>query len=323
MKALLVGSESSPFVQVLRSKLHSQWELECLERYCADEPASPHFSTAQVLISIRFDSTYPPMPALRLVQAPATGLNAIDFSAVPAHVTVCNAYGHEVAIAEYVIFGMLACAHNILPIHREFSQGRWSWGDDGVFPIQQEVHGATVCLVGMGRIGRETAKRAKALGMHVLACNRTTSEIMPGVDELADLSHIAEFAARADFVVVNCALTDETRGIIGGAILRAMKKSAFIINVSRGPLIEEQALFNALQARKIAGAVLDVWYRYPSAQEPHPRPSSFPFHELDNVIMTPHVSGWTHGMVDRRWAEVAQNLDNLSAGKPFINVVKP
>jgi phosphoglycerate dehydrogenase-like enzyme len=322
MKALLVGPESSPFVDVLRSKLRTEWELSCLDGYSPGDAPSAHFATAHALVSIRFNRGWPDMPHLKLVQAPATGLNNIDLEAVPAGVPVCNAYGHEVAIAEYVLFGMLACAHNILPIHREFSQGRWSWGDDGIFPVQDEIDGATVCLVGLGKIGIETAKRAKALGMRVLACNRSTHKAVPYVDELADLSHLAAFAARADFVVVNCALTDATRGIVDAKVLRAMKPSAFIINVSRGPLIEEQALFAALSSRQIAGAVLDVWYRYPDAQQKHPRPSAFAFHELDNVIMTPHISGWTHGMVQKRWAEVAQNMDNLAAVKPLINVVK-
>jgi phosphoglycerate dehydrogenase-like enzyme len=226
-----------------------------------------------------------------LLQAPATGLDNVKFDAVSESVVVCNAYGHQIAVAEYCIFSMLACAHAVLKNHRESSAGHWCWSGVPSHPRHAEVYGATVCLIGLGRIGRETARRAKALGMHVLACNRTTAATTPDVDELSDLSHIAECVSRADFVIVNCAMTAQTQGIISGGILDRMKKTAFIINVSRGPLIEEAALYHALKSGRIAGAVLDVWYQYPTAEELHPRPSAFPFHELDTVIKTPHISG--------------------------------
>src|SRR5690606_14277617 len=97
MKAILLGSESAPHAGVLKSKLTTDWELVSIARHSADDPgASRHFSSCDVLISIRFDSRFPPMPALKLVQAPSAGINSIDLDAVPTGVTVCNAYGHEV-----------------------------------------------------------------------------------------------------------------------------------------------------------------------------------------------------------------------------------
>jgi phosphoglycerate dehydrogenase-like enzyme len=324
LQALLIASESTPYVEVLRSKLRTPWDLVCLDSYSPEQPVAPCFATADALVAIRFDRSYPPMPALKLLQAPATGLNAVDFDAVPAHVPICNAYGHQVAIAEYCILAMLACAHDLLNLHRELARGHWRWSGVPAHPQHEEICGATVCLVGLGRIGIETARRARALGMKVVACNRTVrSPPPPEVDELCGLEQLTQAVARADFVVVNCALTPETTGLVDAAVLGAMKRTAFIINVSRGPIITEEALYQALASRRIAGAVLDVWYRYPSAQEPQPRPSAFPFHELDNVIMTPHMSGWTRGMVERRWAEVAANLDRLARGEPLINVVRP
>ena len=95
-----------------------------------------------------------------------------------------------------------------------------------------------------------------------------------------------------------------------------------LINLARGPLCDEQALFMALQERRIGGAVLDTWWRYPSAAEPAPRPASLPFHELANVVMTPHSSGWTEGLFHRRGGQIAQNLDSLTNGTPLINVVR-
>lgn len=322
MQALLIGPESAPYVEVLRAKLTTPWDLECLEMYSPAQFANPRFATADALVAIRFDGTYPAMPALKLLQAPATGLNAIQFDAVPAHVPICNSYGHQVAIAEYCIFAMLACAHDVLSLHREFSAGHWRWSGLPAHPQHDEINGATLCLVGLGRIGIETARRAKAMGMRVIACNRTVTSPPPEVEEIAGLDSLREFAARADFVVVNCALVPETTGLVNAEVLGAMKRTAFIVNVSRGPVIEEAPLYYALASKQIAGAVLDVWYRYPDAAHLHPRPSIFPFHELSNVIMTPHMSGWTRGMVQRRWAEVAGNLDRLAQGRPLVNVVR-
>jgi phosphoglycerate dehydrogenase-like enzyme len=319
VKAVLIGGEATPYVDVLRSKLATSWKLFCIDEHTEQRAM---LADADALICVRFDASFPPTPAMRLLQAPATGLNRVDLAAVPSNVAVCNSRGHEVAVAEYCILAMLASAHQLLPIHSEFVGGRWFWS--GAAPrMHAEVFGSTVCLVGLGGIGREVARRAKALGMRVIACNRSTDRVYPEVDELAGLSHLQAFVARADFVIVACALTDETTGIINGAVLGAMKKTAFLVNVGRGPLIDEEKLYRALQARQIAGAVLDVWFRYPSADVPHPRPSKFPFHELDNVIMTPHVSGWTDGMVQRRWTQIASNLDRLVRGEPLDNVVRP
>jgi phosphoglycerate dehydrogenase-like enzyme len=242
---------------------------------------------------------------------------------VPAQATVCNAYGHQVAVAEYVILGMLACAHNLVPIHAGFKKGTWYWSGAPVHVTHSEVFGKTLCIVGFGRIGRETATRAKALGMRVIACNRSAITHEPDLDRTFDLSKLAEAASRADFVLVSCALTNDTRNIIDSEVLAAMKATSVVINVGRGPLIHEEALYKALFERWIAGAVLDAWYRYPDRDNPQPPPSQFPFSQLDNVIMTPHISGWTDGMVDRRWAEMASNLDRFALGRPLVNVVRP
>jgi phosphoglycerate dehydrogenase-like enzyme len=100
-----------------------------------------------------------------------------------------------------------------------------------------------------------------------------------------------------------------------------MKPGAFLINIARGPIVDEDALYAALRDRQIAGAALDVWWQYPNPAEPYRRGSRHPFHELPNVIATPHNSGWTTGMVGRRWDEIAGNLSRFARGEPLANVV--
>ena len=124
-----------------------------------------------------------------------------------------------------------------------------------------------------------------------------------------------------DFVVLCTALGPETEGLIDARRLALMKPSAFLINIARGMVVEEDAVYTALRDRRIGGAALDVWWQYPNAAEPERRPSRHPFHELPNVIMTPHCSGWTEGMVARRWAEVAGNINRYVRGEPLENVV--
>ena len=124
----------------------------------------------------------------------------------------------------------------------------------------------------------------------------------------------------ADYLAVTLPLTAETRGLLGAAQLALLAPHAILVNVARAEIIDEAALYDALAAHRLAGAALDVWYRYPTSAEPT-RPARHPFHELDNVLMTPHVSGWTQGMLDARATVVAENIRRAMAGEPFINMV--
>jgi phosphoglycerate dehydrogenase-like enzyme len=125
----------------------------------------------------------------------------------------------------------------------------------------------------------------------------------------------------ADTIVNTLPLTAETRGLVGATALAAMRADAVIVNVGRGPVIDEAALYEALKSGRIGGAIIDTWYCYPTAEEPEPLPGRFPFHELDNVVMTPHMSGWTHGTVRRRQGTMADNVNRLARGKGLRNVV--
>jgi phosphoglycerate dehydrogenase-like enzyme len=110
--------------------------------------------------------------------------------------------------------------------------------------------------------------------------------------------------------------------MIGERELRMMKPTAYLINVARGEVVDEAALYAALSESRIAGAAIDVWYRYPEGSEPA-RPADYPFHELPNVIMTPHIAGWTAETFRHRWAAIDDNLRRLSGGEPLVNVVRP
>jgi phosphoglycerate dehydrogenase-like enzyme len=217
---------------------------------------------------------------------------------------------------------MLALHHRLFAISGEFrdrASWRASWVEGGA--PHGEVRGSTLGIVGYGRVGREVARRAAPFGCHVLAANRSPRAAEDGVERVYPLAELDRMLPECDTVALCTALGPETTGLIDARRLALMKPGAFLINIARGPVVDEDALYAALRDRRIAGAALDVWWQYPDAAEPNRRGSRHPFHELPNVIVTPHNSGWTAGMVRRRWGEVAENLRRFAEGRPLINIV--
>jgi phosphoglycerate dehydrogenase-like enzyme len=234
---------------------------------------------------------------------------------------VCNSFGHERAISEYVFAALLARCVPLADADARLRRGDWAYTSGAPERAHPEMSGMTIGLFGFGHIGKTIAEIAKAFGMRVVAANR--SPIVAGaVDQAFALDDLAFWSA-ADAVVVSLPFNAETKGIVGEKQLAAMGKDAVILNVGRGPVIDEQALYDALAARRVGGAVIDTWYRYPTEAEPQPLPASLPFHELKNVVMTPHMSGWTSGTIRRRRDLIARNVMHLVAGEPLENVIRP
>jgi phosphoglycerate dehydrogenase-like enzyme len=259
---------------------------------------------------------------LRLVQVPGAGLDRIDRAALPPGAWLANAYGHEVGIAEYVMGVMLAWTRDLARLDAALHQGRWlsQWAvGTPAPPAWPELAGKTLGIVGYGRIGRCLAQRARAFEMTVLATRRDLSN-PDGLVELHGPDRLHHVLGRADYVAITASLGTETRGLIGEQELAAMKRSAVLINVARAEIVNEEALYHALAAGTIAGAVLDVWYRYPTAAGTT-FPATRPFHELPNVLMTPHVSGWTEGMLEARARLIADNVARAAHGEPPANLI--
>jgi phosphoglycerate dehydrogenase-like enzyme len=157
--------------------------------------------------------------------------------------------------------------------------------------------------------------------MTVLAIRRDVSQ--PNSSDLASIrgpEALADVLARADYLAITLPLTPETRGLLGERELGLMKRTAVLVNVSRADILDEDALYTALAERRIGAAALDVWYRYPSSSGPV-WPARRAFHELPNVLMTPHVSGWTQGMLEARAALIAENIRRTARGEAPINLI--
>ena len=286
----------------------------------------PRFGEVDVLVAMAFtDAMARAASRLKLVQVPGAGLDRIDRSALPDGVLLANAYGHETGIAEYVIGAMLTLTRDVIRLDAALRLGNWQsqWvvGAEPL-PVWPELAGKTLGILGYGRIGQNVAQRTRAFDMNVCAIRRDVRR--SSGNELALLGGpdmTDEVMRRSDYVVISMPATPDTIGSIGRKRLGLMKQTAFLINVARAEIIDEDALYKALARRSIAGAALDVWYRYPR-EAGSTAPATRPFHELPNVLMTPHVSGWTDGMIEARAKLIAENIRRISCGETPLNLVR-
>lgn len=287
-----------------------------------DQPEErAHFESADVVVGVALNAHMPSPKNARLFQAPAAGTDAIDWDCLPAQSALCNCFGHENAIAEYVFAALLA---RHVPLHeadRDLRQQKWTFWAGQPNALRTELGAQTLGLVGYGHIAQALAARGKAFGMRVLAANRSPVHDAL-VDQAFSLNELHQMLAHVDVLVVTLPLTPQTTGLIDASALQAMAAHALIVNVGRGPVVQEQALFEALQKQQIAGAILDTWYQYPSPTQATGEPSRFDFASLRNVVMTPHMSGWTQGTVHRRQQTMADNITRLQLGQALVNVVR-
>ncbi|MFO0995429.1 MAG: 2-hydroxyacid dehydrogenase [Alphaproteobacteria bacterium] len=321
MQCVLWGGAALPYAEGLAQALETSWSIAPVAANAEARTVAEAFGAATALITTHLDASLPSAPRLRLVQVPAAGYDGIALAALPKGVTLCNCFEHEPAVAEYAMLAMLEWCVRLGDADRAVRAGDWTRAARFGAAPNAELHGRTVAIVGLGRIGRAVARRAKAFGMRVLAANRTVRAGNAEVDELRGLESLAATLADADFVIVACALTPETTGLIGKAALAAMKPSAVIINVARGAVIDEEALWDALVKKRIGGAVIDTWWRYPTAARTDYADWLHRWDRLDNVILSPHLAGWSHGTAARRTIAMARNLDRLQRGQPLENVV--
>jgi len=228
--------------------------------------------------------------------------------------------GHETGIAEYVIGPMLALTRDFFRLDTALRAGEWQgrWSVGAAPPAGPELAGKTIGILGYGRIGQAVGRRALAFDMNICAIRR---DVRRSTDNepafLGGPDSIGAVLRRSDYVLISMPATSETIGSIDRGRLGLMKSTAFLINVARAEIIDEDALYEALAQRSIAGAALDVWYRYP--REPgHAAPATRPF---TNVLMTPHVAGWTDGMLDTRAKLIAENIRRVACGETPLNLI--
>jgi phosphoglycerate dehydrogenase-like enzyme len=323
MKIAFAGSFAVRLAETVRMRLSVPCEV------IRDDEVGivSRLSGVDVLISMCFTKAMADAGArLRLVQVPGAGLDRIERGALRPGTRLANAYGHEIGIAEYVIGAMIALQRSFSRIDAKLRRGQWEsqWAVAVPPPPPwPELAGKTLALLGFGHIGQALAPRARAFDMQVCAIRRQGGTETPGIlSFIGGPERLDDVLSRADYVVITLPLSRETQGLLDARRLRLMKSTAYLINVARAEIIDEAALYRALATGDLAGAALDVWYRYPT--EPKiTLPATQPFHELANVIMTPHISGWTEGTLEARAKLIATNIERTSRGEPPLNAIDP
>jgi len=321
MRTLFLGGLAARVAPRILGKMTEPLDTEVLAELTDMQRLIPALAEAEIVVGHIWRSDFPEAPRLKLLQAATAGVDMIDRESLPRGIMLCNVFGHEPAIAEYVVMMMLALTHRLLEIVTTFREGSWA----GHQPAGGSPHGEllekTVGIVGYGRIGREVAKRAVGFGCQVIAANRSPILDKGDAAEIYPLGELDRMLPQADVVVIAAGLGPETRGLIDAGRLALMKPTALLINIGRAAIVDEEALFRSLSGNQLGGAALDVWWQHWTPEHPERRPSRFPFHELSNVLMTPHCSGFTEGTADRRWGDLAANLDRFVRGENLHNIV--
>ncbi len=252
--------------------------------------------------------------SLTWLQWDAAGVDSISGAFRGRKTVLTTASGvHRVPIAEHLLALIFALARRL---DYAFSlQWEHAW-KEGRGPEVMEVQDSTVLLLGVGAIASTFAHKATSLGMKVIGVRRDARKPHETIDDIAPSSDLRKRLGEADFVVIALPLTEETRGMFGAEELHSMKPTAYLLNVGRGGIVDEQALEDALHSGVIAGAAFDVF-------ENEPLPPHASLRDAPNLLITPHYAGWTPKYARRLWDIFLANAERYGNGQPLLNVVDP
>jgi phosphoglycerate dehydrogenase-like enzyme len=280
----------------------------------ADEKGLPAAADAEVALSgnnpRRVRKLLDATPKLRWYHTVTAGVDNMPLPELAKRgiVLTNNSGSYDIQIAEHLLAFVFAASRQL---HRYRDNQRANeWKEEE----QVELRDTTIVVFGMGSIGGEIARLAAAIGMRVIGVRRKAGSPGPGIDRVVAADQLAEVVGEADYLAIAAPLTSETRGAISREVISRMKPTAWIMNIARGAIVDETAMIEALQAKRIGGAALDVF-----ATEPLPPES--PLWSLENVILTPHSSGSGPRIRERTLALFAENLRRYKAGEPLINRV--
>jgi phosphoglycerate dehydrogenase-like enzyme len=268
-------------------------------------------------------------PNLRFVVIPFAGVSKamVELASDFPRLTLHNLHHNAPETSELALALLFAAAKQIVPIDQAMRKHDWSprYAPESALLLE----GKTCVLLGYGEVGRRIGQAVRAIGMETLVIRRN-----PVGSHEYGTGELREVLPRADVLMVTTPLTDETQGLIGQDELAAMPHGAILVNVARAQIVDEEALYLALKSGKLHSAGLDVWYRYPRednsavpgyfsqpASAFNTPPSDYPYHELPNLVMSPHRGGATAGTEDRRVRHLGQIIEAAAAGEPVPNRV--
>lgn len=274
----------------------------------------------KALISYNYDESFLSLLNLELIQIPGSGDDGINYSLLPANIRVCNTKGHENAIFQYVLMMILTWLHRYREITTILNTGYWSQQIFQDLDLFQELNSQNIGVIGFGNVGRYLCKWFQKLEANVYAISNHANTKKCSFP-IIPYSEINSILPKLDFIIICCKPNDFNRNIINDEALHLMKDSSVVINVARSSCISEKSLYYALKNKLIRGAVLDVWSYYPSKSNGSVSIANYPFHELNNVIKTPHCSALSEQAIIKRCVSIANNINRLYDNEPLMNCI--
>ena len=324
MRALILAPFAERYLRRLRRTLevvYDSW-TDSRRLHSPDELAARlRQEQASILVveaDFVFDEVFDAAPGLRLVGVCRNAFNQVDVEAASERgvLVVHTPARNAAAVAELTLALMLALARNVVPAHRLVIEGRWRDPVEPYLMFQgRELAGSVVGVIGLGHIGREVARRLRAMGARVLAYDPYVPPRRMKVLGVTPAG-LKDLMRRSDFVTIHAALTGESEGLMDESLLRLMKPQAYLINTGAAAVVDQTALVRCLEERRIAGAALDVF-------EGQPLPPSSPYLKLDNVILTPHIGGDTRETVVRHSRMITEDIERFLRGLPPRRLVNP
>ncbi len=304
---VLIASGISEEVAAMLEAAPSEMEIDFLPD---GAKLSDHISDAEILYGVVSEDALPHAKSLQWVMQPFVGVERSMYPAFKeSPITLINSkrlYGPQ--LAEHAFALLLSLTRGINTQLELMREKEWKW-----LPCV-EVSGMTMGILGLGGIGRAVAQRAKAFDFEVIAVDPEPMEKPDTVDELGQLDQLHEFLSRSEVLTVCCPITPQTHKLLSHAEFDALPEGCYFINVSRGKVVDEDALVAALKSGKVAGAGLDVTYTEPCPQDN-------PLWTLPNVILTSHTAGASQNIAKRAMETFLDNMHRYVNGEPLINVV--
>ncbi|GAA1885028.1 2-hydroxyacid dehydrogenase [Paeniglutamicibacter psychrophenolicus] len=315
MRIVVTDPIISRFADLLRENtLGNDWE------FVAGRPAkeqSAAIARAEVLVCARLSSADAAASPAGLVHITGSGADRVAVADLRQGTVVLRTAHHERSIAEHILMVVLAHQRRLLDVSSEMRSGMWrSVATELETPLHRTLDELTIGFVGLGGIGTETVRMCTGLGMTAVAVRRNPeagSALDAGLEWVNPMEDLPELLKASDVVVLCLPLTDETRGLMGSRQFTQMRGDALLVNVSRGAIVDEDALYAALRDRTIGGAALDVWWDAPEGIDAPESVSRFA--DLPNVLATPHHSGHARQTFMRRAMEIAQNINAFGQGR--------
>ena len=268
------------------------------------------------------------LPYLKSLIIPWAGVapETLDLLRGFPHISIHNLHHNALPVAEYALALLLSAANTILPVDRALRAN--DWRPRYTHTSSTLISGKTVLILGYGNIGKAFSNLLTGFNMTVMATrNSINSPSKEGLIQVFPANHLHDLLPKADFLIVTLPLTPFTRGLIGEKELALLPTHAVVVNIGRGDIIDQKALYQALKKHAIMSAGIDVWYNYPKNDEDQPNtpPADYPFHDLDNIVMSPHRAGSLNqtDIEGLRMSQLAELLNQAAQGTHMGNRVDP